>query len=130
MRRLLTAFGVVGVAMVMLAAAGGEALAGQKQAAQSIQVPPLTTEQIVMDCTISGVLFSAAGAVGVLKPVTVALSTMTTFALLHEAIYGCGIGVISGYVGQSLVGLLPMPPPPNPFDGQTNAMLMNGSLRR
>ncbi|MEI6558748.1 MAG: hypothetical protein WCO00_10100 [Rhodospirillaceae bacterium] len=127
MKRLVIAV----CAMVMvLAVAGGPAVAGQKQAAQSVQVPPLTTEQIVMDCTISGVLFSAAAAVGVLKPVTVALTTMTTFALLHEAIYGCGIGVISGYVGQSLMAALPLPPPPNPFDGQTNAMLMNGSLRR
>ena len=123
MKRFLT---VLGVMVAILALAGGEARAGQKQAAQSPQVPPLTTEQMVMDCTISGVLFSAAGAIGVLKPVTVALSTMTTFALLHEAIYGCGIGVISGYVGQSLMSVLPLPPPPNPFDGQANAMLMNG----
>ena len=126
MRRLLTAFGVV---VMVLAATGGQALAGQKQAAQSVQVPPLTTEQIVMDCTLSGVMFSVAGAVGVLKPVTVALSTMTTFALLHEAIYGCGIGVISGYLGQSLMAVLPLPPPPNPFDGQTNAMLLNGPAK-
>ena len=125
MRRLVTAFGVV----MVLALAGGQALAGQRQAAQSIQVPPLTPEQIVMDCTISGVLFSAAAATGLLKPVTVALTTMTTFALLHEAIYGCGIGVISSYVGQNLMSMLPMPPPPSPFDGQTNAMLMNGALR-
>ena len=126
MRRLVTAFGV---AMMVLAVAGGEARAGQKQAAQSIQVPPLTPEQIVMDCTLSGVIFAGAGAVGVLKPVTVALTTMTTFALLHEAIYGCGIGVISGYLGQSLMAMLPLPPPPNPFDGQTNAMLMSGPGR-
>ena len=126
MRRLLTAFGMV----VVLATAGGPAFAGQKQAAQSVQVPPLTTEQIVMDCTMSGVIFAGAGAIGVLKPVTVALTTMTTFALLHEAIYGCGIGVISGYLGQSLLAMLPLPPPPNPFDGQTNAMLMNGPLKR
>ncbi len=126
MRRLLSAFGAV---VMVLATVGGQAFAGQKMAAQSVQVPPLTTEQIVMDCTLSGVMFSVAGAVGVLKPVTVALSTMTTFALLHEAIYGCGIGVISGYLGQSLMAMLPLPPPPNPFDTQTNAMLMNGPGR-
>ena len=126
MRRFLTVLAVV----MLVLAAGGEALAGQKEAAQSLQVPPLTTQQIVMDCTLSGVIFSAAGAFGVLKPVTVALTTMTTFALLHEAIYGCGIGVISGYVGQSMMALLPMPPPPNPFDGQANAMLMmNGPAK-
>ena len=125
MRRLLTAVGVV----VVLATVAGPAFAGQKQAAQSIQVPPLTTEQIVMDCTMSGVIFAGAGAIGVLKPVTVALTTMTTFALLHEAIYGCGIGVISGYLGQSLMAVLPLPPPPNPFDGQTNAMLLNGPAK-
>jgi len=129
MRRLVTAFGVVVMVLAVAVAGDGEARAGQKQVAQSVQVPPLTTEQIVMDCTLSGVMFSAAGAIGVLKPVTVALSTMTTFALLHEAIYGCGIGVISGYVGQSLMAMLPLPPPPNPFDGQTNAMLMTGPVK-
>ena len=61
MKRFLT---VLGVMVAILALAGGEARAGQKQAAQSPQVPPLTTEQMVMDCTISGVLFSAAGAIG------------------------------------------------------------------
>ena len=128
MRRLVTALAVV-VVMLGVVVAGGEARAGQKQAAQSVQVPPLTSEQIVMDCTLTGVIFAGAGAVGVLKPVTVALSTMTTFALLHEAIYGCGIGVISGYLGQSLLALMPLPPPPNPFDGQTNAMLMTGPVK-
>lgn len=118
MKRLLTAF-----ILLVLAVSAAPALAGQKQAAQSAQVPPLTTEQIVMDCTLSGVMFSVAGAVGLLKPVTVALSTMTTFALLHEAIYGCGIGVISGYVGQSMMALIPMPPAPSPFEGQNSAML-------
>jgi len=125
MKRLLTAF-----ILVMVAMASGPALAGQKEAAQSVQVPPLTTEQIVMDCTISGVLFSAAGAIGLLKPVTVALTTMTTFALLHEAIYGCGIGVISGYAGQSMMALIPMPPPPSPFDSQNSAMLPASLGRR
>ena len=120
MRRLLIA-----VILVAGATASGSALAGQKQVSQSIQVPPLTTEQVVMDCAISGVLFSAIGGLGVLKPVTVALSTMTTFALLHEAIYGCGLGVISGYASQSLMNMIPMPPQPSPFDAAPGGALVS-----
>jgi len=125
MRRLLIA-----VILVALATSSGSALAGQKQVSQSIQVPPLTTEQIVMDCAISGVLFSAIGGLGVLKPVTVALSTMTTFALLHEAIYGCGLGVISGYASQSLINMIPMPPQPSPFDLPGGALVSSDASSR
>lgn len=124
MKRLSVVTVVVGS---LLAVSPASAQAGQKQAAQSVQLPPLTTEQIVMDCALTGAMFSAAGALGLFKPATLALSTMTTFALLHEALYGCGLGVVSGYVGQGLMSLIPMPPPPNPFETQSgprnNAML-------
>jgi hypothetical protein len=100
----------------------GTAVAGQKEIAETAEVPPLTTQQIVLDCTISGVVFSAATTLGWFKPMTVALGSLPALAVLHEAVYGCGIGVISGYVSQTLVGLLPMPPPPDPFAAQSAAL--------
>ncbi len=121
MRRL----GTILVLLLILGAglmAGGTAVAGQKEIAETAQVPPLSSPQIVLDCAISGVALSAATTLGWFKPMTVALGTLPALAVLHEAVYGCGIGVISGYVSEALVSLLPMPPPPNPFAAESAAL--------
>ena len=123
MRRFLAA-----LVVICVAASCGAVQAGQQQVPQTGQVPQQTTEQMVMNCTLTGAIFSVAGGLGLLKPVTVALHTMTTFALLHEAIYGCGVGVISGFVGKALTDML-VPPPGNPFEPQRDAMLPSGAAR-
>ncbi|MEI6986949.1 MAG: hypothetical protein WCK65_12550 [Rhodospirillaceae bacterium] len=125
MGRLLTV-----LVIVVLMESAGPVSAGQRLVPPTVQLPPQTMEQVIKDCTISGLLFASAAGLGVLKPVTVALHTMTTFALLHEAIYGCGLGVIGGYVSQSLLSLIPIPPPGNPFDLQTSATLPDGTVHR
>ncbi len=112
---LLVSLGVGGVT-------SGAAVAGQRAVDETAQVPPLTPPQIVFDCAISGAALSAVTTMGWIKPMTVALGTMPMIALLHEAVYGCGIGVISGYVGRTVINLLPSPPPPNPFAAESAAL--------
>ena len=121
MRRL----GVILGLLVSLGAGvmtSGAAVAGQRVVDETAQVPPLTPPQIVFDCAISGAALSAITTMGWIKPMTVALGTMPMIALLHEAVYGCGIGVISGYVGRTVMDLLPSSPPPNPFAAESAAL--------
>ncbi|MEI8393505.1 MAG: hypothetical protein WCF85_02135 [Rhodospirillaceae bacterium] len=98
----------------LMAAASGTAQAGQKVAQQSAQMPPMTIEQLVSNCAITGVLF---GGFSLFKPMMAALNIAAT-AVLHDAVYGCGIGVISGVAVQGLVSMIPMPPQPSPFDAK------------
>ena len=118
--RRLTGIAVLMIGLGVLTA--GAAVAGQKEIAETAQVPPLTPKQMVLDCAVTGVALSAATTLGWFKPMTVTLGTFPVLAVLHEAVYGCGIGVISGYVGQALVGLLPAPPAPNPFAAESAAL--------
>ena len=122
MRRLGTVLVLVLIVGVGVMAAGA-AMAGPKEATETPQVPELTSGQIVLDCAISGVALSAATTFGWFKPMTVAFGTLPVLAVMHEAVYGCGIGVISGYVGQTLVSLLlPTPTPQNPFGDESAAL--------
>lgn len=98
--------------------------AGQKVAVPTIQNLKLTTEQIISDCAFTGVLFSAATVVGLLKPATIAVHSVPMFSLVHEAFYGCGIGVVSSFVGHKLTELLlalPLDDNAKPENGATTA---------
>ena len=65
---------------------------------------------MAMNCAISGAMFSAIGAFGLFNPVTISLVNKTTFALVHEAIYGCGLGTVASYITRNLMGMIPVPP--------------------
>lgn len=111
------------VALLSLLLPADAALAGQKKSAQTEQNNKLTPEQVLTDCALTGALFSAATMVGLLKPATVAVHSMPVFSILHEALYGCGLGVASGFVGHKLTDLLLSIPieEPKPETGPTQA---------
>jgi hypothetical protein len=106
----------------MLVASVGTARAEQLSSPATLQIPPMTAGQLALNCAMSGAVFVAMTAVGVMKPMTAALH-FVPLAPLNEAIYGCGLGAISAFGVQSLLGLLPpLPMPPAPdheLGGQT-----------
>ena len=114
-------------ALLFLLLPADAALAGQKQSVQTEQNNKLSPEQVFTDCALTGALFSVATMVGLLKPATIAVHSMPIFSVVHEALYGCGIGVVSGFVSHKLTDLLLALPleEPKPDAGPTQASVVH-----
>ncbi len=97
----------------MLVVNVGTARAEQQSSPATLQFPPLTSQQLVLNCAMSGMVFVTATALGLFKPMTAAVH-LVPFAPLNEAIYGCGLGAATAVGFQSLLGLLPPIPLPQP----------------
>jgi hypothetical protein len=110
MRRL-----AVAIFLATLTTHIGVVRAEQLSSPQTLQFPPLTSDQVVLNCAMTGIAVAALAAIGLGgKPVTGALHMIP--APVNQAIYGCGLGVVGAVGMQSLLGMLPpipLPPPPD-----------------